>query len=161
MAVTTISTNNKLIKFTQEIAREFVRENLFSPYMGEDLNSIIRVRQGNLPRDRVREAERAPAILAGHRRWTTGCDSIDEVGQLELERFLIDDLDITAVDRRRTAGTRQQLPALHFLGRIVDREIGRRLEEADPAHAVTADAAGGQVRDAAVGEPQPRIGDVG
>jgi hypothetical protein len=44
MAVTTIDTNNKLIKFTQEINREFVRENMFSPYMGEDMNSIIRVR---------------------------------------------------------------------------------------------------------------------
>ena len=44
MAVTTIQTNNKLIKFTQEINREFVRENLFSPYMGEDATSIIRVR---------------------------------------------------------------------------------------------------------------------
>ena len=44
MALTTIDTNNKLIKFTQEINREFARENLFSPYMGEDLTSIIRVR---------------------------------------------------------------------------------------------------------------------
>src|SRR6188768_231580 len=45
MALTTIDTNNKLIKYTKEINREYVRENLFSPYMGEDLNSIIRVRQ--------------------------------------------------------------------------------------------------------------------
>ncbi len=30
MAVTVIDTNNKLIRFTQEI-REFVRENMFSP----------------------------------------------------------------------------------------------------------------------------------
>jgi N4-gp56 family major capsid protein len=44
MAVTTIETNNKLIRFTQEIAREFVRENMFSPYMGESLTSIIRLR---------------------------------------------------------------------------------------------------------------------
>jgi hypothetical protein len=44
MAVTTISSNNKLIKFTQEINREFVRENLFSPYMGEDATSVIRRR---------------------------------------------------------------------------------------------------------------------
>jgi hypothetical protein len=45
MALTTIDTNNKLIKYTKEINREYVRENLFSPYMGEDLNSIIRIRQ--------------------------------------------------------------------------------------------------------------------
>lgn len=45
MALTTIETNNKLIRFTQQINREFVRENMFSPYMGEEVNSIIRVRQ--------------------------------------------------------------------------------------------------------------------
>lgn len=45
MAITTIDTNNKLIRFTQEINREFVRENMFSPYMGEDTTSVIRIRQ--------------------------------------------------------------------------------------------------------------------
>jgi hypothetical protein len=45
MAVTTIESNNKLIRFTQQINREYVRENMFSPYMGEELTSIIRVRQ--------------------------------------------------------------------------------------------------------------------
>jgi hypothetical protein len=44
MAVTTIETNNKLIRFTQEINREFVRENMFSPYMSEGLNAVIRLR---------------------------------------------------------------------------------------------------------------------
>lgn len=44
MATTTVQTNNKLVKYTQEISREFVRENLFSPYMGEALNSIIRLK---------------------------------------------------------------------------------------------------------------------
>src|SRR5690349_20372809 len=43
MAVTTVDTNNKLIKFRKEITREYVRENLFSPYMGTGLTSIIRV----------------------------------------------------------------------------------------------------------------------
>jgi hypothetical protein len=43
MALTTIGTNNKLIKFRKEITREYVRENLFSPYMGTGMNSIIRV----------------------------------------------------------------------------------------------------------------------
>ena len=42
MAISDIQTNNKLIRFTQQINREWVRENMFSPYMGEDLNSIIR-----------------------------------------------------------------------------------------------------------------------
>jgi hypothetical protein len=44
MATSTVQTNNKLIKFTQQINREWVRENMFSPYMGEDINSIIRRR---------------------------------------------------------------------------------------------------------------------
>jgi len=44
MAVTTVQSSNKLIKYTQEINREFVRESLFSPYMGEDVTSIIRRR---------------------------------------------------------------------------------------------------------------------
>ena len=44
MAVTTIDTNNKLIQFTRDINREFVRENMFSPYMSEGLTAIIRLR---------------------------------------------------------------------------------------------------------------------
>lgn len=45
MAVTTIEQNNKLIRFTEQINREFVRQNMFSPYMGEGLTAIIRLRQ--------------------------------------------------------------------------------------------------------------------
>ncbi|MDX1240367.1 DUF4043 family protein [Sinorhizobium medicae] len=45
MAVTTIQDNNKLVRYTREINREFVRENMFSPYMGQELNAIIRIRQ--------------------------------------------------------------------------------------------------------------------
>jgi N4-gp56 family major capsid protein len=44
MAVTTVQGSNKLVKYTQDINREFVRESLFSPYMGEDVTSIIRRR---------------------------------------------------------------------------------------------------------------------
>lgn len=44
MAVTTIDSNNKLIKFTREINREYVRENMFSPYMSSDFNAIIRIK---------------------------------------------------------------------------------------------------------------------
>jgi len=44
MATTVTDTNNKLIKFTQQINREYVRENMFSPYMSEDFNAIIRLR---------------------------------------------------------------------------------------------------------------------
>ena len=44
MAVTVIDTNNKLIRFTQDINREYVQENGFSPYMGEGLTAVIRIR---------------------------------------------------------------------------------------------------------------------
>lgn len=45
MATTTVQDNNKLVRYTKEINREFVRENMFSPYMSADLNAIIRIRQ--------------------------------------------------------------------------------------------------------------------
>jgi len=44
MALTTIQTNNKVIEFTKQVNREWVRENLFAPYMGEDITAIIRKR---------------------------------------------------------------------------------------------------------------------
>lgn len=43
MALTAVQTNNKLIKFREEILREFVRENMFSAYMGSSMTSIIRI----------------------------------------------------------------------------------------------------------------------
>lgn len=44
MAVTTVQDNNKLVRYVTELTKEYVRENLFSPYMGTSLNSIIRLR---------------------------------------------------------------------------------------------------------------------
>jgi hypothetical protein len=44
MAVSEVQTNNRLVEYTQEIAREYVRENLFSPYMGTGLDAIIRLK---------------------------------------------------------------------------------------------------------------------
>ena len=44
MALTTIQSNNKLIQFTKDINREFIRENLFSPYMSDGLDAVIRRR---------------------------------------------------------------------------------------------------------------------
>jgi len=43
MALSTVQTNNKLVRYRTEVYREYVRENLFSPYMGREMNSIIRV----------------------------------------------------------------------------------------------------------------------
>ena len=42
MALSTIQSNNKLIQFRKDITREYVRENLFSPYYGDDVTAIIR-----------------------------------------------------------------------------------------------------------------------
>ena len=43
MAVTTVSANNKLIVFRKEVYREYIRQNLFAPYIGTELTAIIRV----------------------------------------------------------------------------------------------------------------------
>lgn len=43
MAVSTVQTNNKLVQFRKDITREYIRQNLFSPYMGTELTAIIRV----------------------------------------------------------------------------------------------------------------------
>lgn len=43
MALTSVQVNNKLIVFRKEITREYIRENLFSPYIGDGMTAIIRV----------------------------------------------------------------------------------------------------------------------
>jgi hypothetical protein len=43
MAVTTVQAQNKLIVFRKEVTREYIRQNLFSPYVGSELTAIIRV----------------------------------------------------------------------------------------------------------------------
>lgn len=42
MAYTTPQTNNKLVQYRKELIKEYVRENMFSPYMGSSMTSIIR-----------------------------------------------------------------------------------------------------------------------
>ncbi len=43
MAITTVQAQNKLIVFRKEVTREYIRQNLFSPYVGTELTAIIRV----------------------------------------------------------------------------------------------------------------------
>ena len=43
MALTTVQDNNKLIVFRKEVTREYIRQNLFSPYIGSEQTAIIRV----------------------------------------------------------------------------------------------------------------------
>ena len=44
MALTTPQTNNKLVKYTTDINKEVVRQNMFSPYVGSGMDAIIRTR---------------------------------------------------------------------------------------------------------------------
>lgn len=86
MAVTTAQTNNKLVKYTQEINREWVRGNSFSRFQGEAVNSIIRIRtdlqgknggeQMNIPLvNRLTGQGRGVGTLVGNE------DRIDNYGQ--------------------------------------------------------------------------------
>src|SRR3974390_384127 len=43
MALTTVQSNNKLLVFRKEVQREYIRQNLFSPYIGSEMTAIIRV----------------------------------------------------------------------------------------------------------------------
>lgn len=43
MALTTVAVNNKLVVFRKEVTREYIRQNLFSPYVGSEMTAIIRV----------------------------------------------------------------------------------------------------------------------
>lgn len=42
MALTSPHSNNKIVQYRKELVKEYVRENLFSPYMGDSPTSIIR-----------------------------------------------------------------------------------------------------------------------
>jgi hypothetical protein len=43
MAATTTAANNKLVVYQKQIIKEYIRENLFSPYIGTAATSIIRI----------------------------------------------------------------------------------------------------------------------
>ena len=43
MAVTSVQTNNKLVVYRKEVYREYIRQNLFAPYIGTEMTAIIRV----------------------------------------------------------------------------------------------------------------------
>lgn len=83
MALTTVQTNNKLIVFRKEVTREYIRQNLFSPYIGSELTAIIRVindlknggEQINIPLvARLKNAPVATGPLVGNE------ESIDNYG---------------------------------------------------------------------------------
>src|SRR3954469_9776081 len=56
-----------------------------------------------LIRDLLRQFEGASACFAGDDRCTARAHRIDEVGELTLERLLVDNFDLAALDRRHRA----------------------------------------------------------
>jgi Protein of unknown function (DUF4043) len=83
MALTSVQTNNKLIVFRKEVTREYIRQNLFSPYIGSEMTAIIRVindlknggEQINIPLiARLKGQPIATGILVGNE------ESIDNYG---------------------------------------------------------------------------------
>lgn len=89
MALTTVQANNKLIKFTPTVWREYIKNNMFSPYMGTGPSSIIRtlyqLKQGgeqiNIPLvERLKNAAIGAGTLVGNE------ENIDNYGL----RFFID-----------------------------------------------------------------------
>jgi hypothetical protein len=84
MASTTVQTNNKLIVFRKEVTREYIRQNLFSPYIGTTMTAIIRVindlkdggEQINVPLvARLQNNAIATGVLVGNE------EAIDNYGQ--------------------------------------------------------------------------------
>src|SRR5262245_16667588 len=81
---------NRLVRYIEEINREFCRENMFSPYMGEDVTSIIRIRNElkaggeviNLPivRRLLRGQPGQPAVI-GSGTLVGAEEAIDNFGQ--------------------------------------------------------------------------------
>ena len=84
-----------------------------------------------------------------------GAGALGESGELELERLVLLDLDRLLDD----AGIDL---AVDFaaLVEVVEREVGVVLEDADLAHFLEADAAGGDVGHAAVFKADAGVGDV-
>src|SRR5262249_21089226 len=96
-------------------------------------------------RDLLGHRQRAAAVVAGRQRRGARRDSVDEVGELELQRLLVDDVELAALNRGHRAAARLEPVHLHFPRGVIDRQVRRRLEEPNLADAVPADSAGRQV----------------
>ena len=90
MALTTVAVNNKLIVFRKEVTREYIRQNLFSPYIGTEMTAIIRVindlknggEQINIPLiARLKNQAISTGTLVGNE------EAIDNYGDRALDRL--------------------------------------------------------------------------
>src|SRR5665213_627012 len=143
----------------------------------------------NLPRDFKRQIQRTFGGFAADHRGLLRADAFDEMLQFELERFVLRDRHGFAHDffsgkladdgrvladaelggenffQQRTFFLAVAGDAIDesFLHAVIERDvagIGRAAKDADLAHPLRADAAGGEVGDAAIGEAQAHVGDV-
>ena len=104
----------------------------------------------------------ADGEIEGGGRLASGDAGLDAVagaghegGQLPLKRLALDDLHALPFDRPLL-----EAEDVSALALVIEREVGVFLEDADLADLVAADAAGGEVGDTAVLEPDPDVGDV-
>src|SRR2546423_58668 len=102
-----------------------------------------------------RELERGGGLEAGNSWGAAGGGAFDESGQLALQWFFALNLDFVAFQPLRG-------PSIHFPGLVlvIERQIHVLLKDADLAHLLGTDPAGSNIRDAAVLETNPRVGDV-
>src|SRR5437016_3850263 len=138
----------------------------------------------NLPGDFKRQVQRALGGFAADQRRLVRPHRFDEMLQLQFERLLFlqrhrfahDSLAPELAHDGRVFGLQQFSEQRRFLltfagdainetllRAIIERDItGQRpgAEDANFAHFFRANAAGGEIGDAAVGEAQPRVGDV-
>ena len=113
------------------------------------------------PQSRVASASAARPSSPGHARAGAPRGSrVDEVLELALQRLVARHVQLAALDAtaRRSCAAPAATPRLPARRSRSTRTLA--LEEPDLAHAIAADAAGGEVGDAAAREPQARVGDV-
>src|SRR5438128_928121 len=138
----------------------------------------------NLPRDLKRQIQRPLGRFPAHQRGPVSAHRLDKIPQLQLERLLFLNRhrlshDAFAPELAHDGGVlrfqqfleqRRFLLAFTgdavnkpFLRPVIERDVARHragAEHADFAYLIRADAAGREIRDAAIGKAQPGVGDV-
>lgn len=103
---TTVQNNNKLIVFRKEITREYIRENLFGPYIGSEKTAIIRVindlkkggEQISIPLiARLKNQPTATGILVGNE------ESIDNYGDRAYIDWARNAVKIAAAEEQKSS----------------------------------------------------------
>src|SRR5690606_33526989 len=106
--------------------------------------------------DAIGQRKRCPAIVSGHPWSALLAHSSDEVFDLTPQRFFFFNRQVAAGNRRLRAAAVEP-ERLDLLLGVIDRDVGIALKDAQLAHAIAADAAGGEVGDAAGRELQAHV----